>query len=61
MENKIELLRKRAKMSRKQFAEFFGIPYRSVQNWELGQRQCPSYILDLMEYKLVKEKIIAEK
>ncbi len=45
-------------MTRQEFMEFFGIPYRTVQSWELGDRKCPQYVLDLMEYKLRKEKII---
>ena len=39
-----------------EFAEYFKIPYRTVQNWEYGQRKCPDYLLDLMQYKLEKEK-----
>ena len=46
-------------MSRPQFAEYFGIPYRTVQSWELSgksnARPCPTYLLDLMKYKLEKE------
>lgn len=48
-------------MSRPQFADYFNIPYRTVQNWELGLRDCPSYILELMLYKLIKENILNEK
>ena len=51
-------LRTASGMSRPQFAEYFGIPYRTVQDWELGNRQCLQYILDLMEYKLRKEGIL---
>ena len=49
-------LREAHGMSRPQFAEYFGIPYRTVQNWELGLRECPEYLLKLMEYKLNNEK-----
>ena len=48
-------LRERSGMTRGQFAEYFEIPYRTVQNWELGLRVCPEYLLKLMEYKLVNE------
>lgn len=48
-------LRERSGMSRGQFAEYFDIPYRTVQNWELGLRVCPDYLLKLMQYKLVNE------
>lgn len=48
-------LRERSGMTRGQFAEYFDIPYRTVQNWELGLRECPEYLLKLMEYKLINE------
>ena len=49
-------LRKSYGMSRPQFAKYFGIPYRTVQNWELGLRECHDYLLNLMQYKLENEK-----
>lgn len=51
-------LREASGMTRPQFAEYFGIPYRTIQNWELGLRECPEYLLDLMEYKLKNEALI---
>ena len=51
-------LRKQSGMNIKQFSEYFQIPYRTVQNWELETRTCPDYLLKLMEYKLQKENII---
>lgn len=48
-------LREGSGMARGQFAEYFDIPYRTVQNWELGLRECPEYLLKLMQYKLVNE------
>ena len=48
-------LRERSGMTRQEFMEFFSIPYRTVQSWELEDRQCPKYLLDLMEYKLTNE------
>ena len=49
-------LREHSGMTRTQFAKYFGIPYRTVQSWELGDRQCPEYLLNLMQYKLENEK-----
>ena len=51
-------LRERTGMTRQEFMKYFGIPYRTVQSWELGDRSCPQYVLDLMEYKLKKEGFI---
>jgi DNA-binding transcriptional regulator YiaG len=58
---KLKLLRAQTKMSMKQFAEYFGIPYRTVQNWENNTRSCPEYLMRLMEYKLIKEGLIEAK
>ena len=51
-----EELFKESNMNIKQFAEYFEIPYRTIQNWKLGLRECPEYILKLMQYKLNNEK-----
>lgn len=50
-------LREKSGMNMTEFAKYFGIPYRTVQNWEMGERKCPEYLLELMRYKLEKEKI----
>lgn len=62
MSNKEELieLRKSTGMNRKQFCEYFQIPYRTMTDWELGNRTMPDYLLRLMAYKVNIEKI-AEK
>ena len=58
-------LREASGMSRSRFAEYFGIPYRTVQSWEVesesNRRQCPEYLLELMKYKLENEGFIREK
>lgn len=55
--DKLIQMRKNAGMSRKEFAEYFGIPYRTVQDWELGNRKMPEYLFCLMEYKLSMESL----
>lgn len=42
-------------MTQKAFSEYFGIPKRTIENWENGQRQCPSYLVELIRYKIEKE------
>ena len=42
-------------MNRKEFAEYFGIPYRTVEDWEAGKAKCAPYLLALIVYKLEKE------
>lgn len=53
-------LRQLSKMTRRQFCEYFHIPYRTIQDWELGNRKCPAYLIELMAYKLSKEGFINE-
>ncbi len=58
MNNKEQLikLRKETGMNRKKFCEYFSIPYRTMTDWELGNRQMPEYLLRLMKYKIEMEK-----
>ena len=51
-------LRALSGMTQKAFAEYFGVSKRAVECWEGGQRKCPEYLLQLMEYKLRKENMI---
>lgn len=45
-------------MTQKQFAEYFGIPFRTLQNWVLGQEKCRDYWIELMQYKLQKKDLL---
>ena len=53
----IKKLRARVRMSQRQFAEYFNIPKRTIENWEGGQRKPPPYVVELIEYKIRKEKL----
>lgn len=52
----IKKLRTETGMTQKEFSEFLGIPHRTIQNWEGGQRECPAYLVELIKYKLNGEK-----
>lgn len=45
-------------MNIKSFAEYFGLPYRTVQNWIRDINKCPQYLIELIKYKLINEGII---
>ena len=51
-------LREASSMNKTDFGAYFGIPFRTIQNWERGERKCPEYLLELMEYKLKNEGIL---
>lgn len=57
METILEL-RKAAKMTQQAFADYFGIPKRTIEQWEGGQRECKKYVVELIKYKLEKENLI---
>lgn len=57
----IQELRNATGMSRPDFAAYFGIPYRTIQDWEIGTRAPAEYIVSLMEYKLRNENLIASE
>jgi len=50
-------LRKSTGMNRKEFCEYFDIPYRTMTDWELGNRTMPDYLLRLMVYKVNMEAL----
>ena len=52
----IEEARKQQGMSRREVSEWLEIPYRTLTNWENGERSCPDYI-----EKLIVEKILRDK
>lgn len=54
-------LRTNTGMTRKEFCEYFEIPYRTLQDWELGNRKMPDYLLRLMAYKIETEKLAKAK
>lgn len=59
--SKMRELRESTGMNRKEFCEFFGIPYRTVTDWELDNRHAPEYVLRLLEYYIRHENIRKER
>ena len=52
----IKGIRMEAGMTRNEFCDWLGIPYRTLQEWELGDRIMPEYVLYLIASKVAKEK-----
>lgn len=53
-ENKMLTIRKRSGLSQAKFGEKYGIPKRTIESWEMGERECPAYVMSLLE-RVVKE------
>ena len=47
----IKELREKMGMNRREFCDYYGIPYRTVQDWEAGKRELPDYLLRLIIYR----------
>ena len=53
----IKKLREKSKMTQKDFAEYFKIPVRTLQDWEHGRRKPAEYLVELIKYKAEKERL----
>ena len=51
-------LREKMGMNRREFSDYYGIPYRTVQDWEAEKRELPEYLLRLMKYRAEVEYMI---
>lgn len=56
----IRNLRRKLGDTQSEFAARYGIPFRTIQNWEAGVRTPPAYILDLLEHR-VQEDLVNRK
>ena len=56
----VKELREKMGMNRKEFSDYFGIPYRTIQDWEAEKRELPEYLLRLLIYKAEFEKKIID-
>ena len=53
---RIKQLRKNTGLSQSKFAARFGVPVRTLQQWEQGQSAPPEYVVRMMAYILKLEK-----
>ena len=52
----VKELREKMGMNRMEFSNYYGIPYRTVQDWEAEKRELPEYLLRLMKYRAEIER-----
>lgn len=53
-------IRKSTGMTQGQFSAALHIPCRTLQGWELGERSCPPYVVELIAYRVEHDKIFAK-
>lgn len=51
----IKELRDKTGLSQAKFGKFYNIPLRTVQSWELKERECPGYVLQLLERAVMED------
>lgn len=57
----VKELREKMGMNRREFSDYYGIPYRTVQDWEAEKRELPEYLLRLMKYRAEVEYMMKMK
>lgn len=51
----IKEIRETSGMSRAEFSRVYGIPLRTLENWEAGNRKCPEYLLNLIKRSVAED------
>ncbi len=49
---KIKELRALTGLSQAKFSQKYGIPKRTIEDWEAGRRTAPAYVEDLLEFRI---------
>lgn len=53
----IKEIRTEMKLSQQRFGDKFGIPKRTIQDWESGKHKAPDYIIDMINKIVQYEKL----
>ena len=53
--NPIKDLRAETGLTQKAFSDVYGIPLRTIENWESGVRNPPEYVVELLRYRITTE------
>lgn len=48
----IKEIRKLTGLSQPQFSQKYNIPLPTLRHWERGDRECPQYVFELLEFKV---------
>lgn len=49
---RIREIRKNTGLTQAKFAAALNIPVRTLEKWETGERACPAYVVELIEYRV---------
>ena len=51
----VEEMRTALNMTKRDFSNRYNIPYRTVQDWESGNRIPPEYVVELLERAVIQD------
>ena len=51
----LKTVREKAKLSRPQFEEKYGVPVRTLEDWDAGRRSAPQYIEDALVWAVERD------
>ena len=59
--NRFLELRKMTGLSQRKFGDKYNIPWRTIQQWECGERVPPEYVYELLKFKVECDMIVFRK
>lgn len=60
--SEIKSIRLRTGLTQTEFGQRLGgIPLRTIQNWENGERACPPYVLELIRFRVEHDDSIPKR
>ena len=57
MMSTIKEIRQTTGLSQAKFAAALHIPVRTLQKWEIGERVCPVYVVELIAFRVEHDKM----
>ena len=57
----IREIRESTGRSQTKFAAALGVPLRTMQSWEIGERSCPEYVVDLIAYRVQHDPLFRKE
>lgn len=57
----IRTVRKKLNMTQTEFGNLFGIPMRTIQEWEYGKRKAPDYVINMIEEILKSRGLLKDE
>ena len=53
----VKEIRNHTGLSQAKFAAALNIPLRTLQKWEIGERSCPEYVVELIAFRVTHDPV----